>query len=174
MELTLKLIREKGYLAISYDDLSKPLGVTKASIHYHFEKKEDLGLAVTDRMIHHLTQFSESLSSFPLEERLMRFVKDRASRFGGHEICPISSLQSDFESLPEMLQDKVREVSELELSILSTIISELKQQDLLDKSEDVEALAIAILALSKGLLQYQRVLGRGFPHSMQKISHLLA
>jgi TetR/AcrR family transcriptional repressor of nem operon len=43
ISLAFKLIQEKGFVCMSYDDLSKPLGVTKASIHYHFEKKEDLG-----------------------------------------------------------------------------------------------------------------------------------
>ena len=50
IELALRNIREKGYLSFSYDDLAKELGVTKASIHYHFMKKEDLGLAVCTKL----------------------------------------------------------------------------------------------------------------------------
>jgi len=50
IELTLKNIQEKGFTSFSYDYLAKELGVTKASIHYHFEKKEDLGLAVCERI----------------------------------------------------------------------------------------------------------------------------
>jgi hypothetical protein len=42
ISLAFKLIQEKGFVAMSYDDLSKPLGVTKANIHYHFEKKGGL------------------------------------------------------------------------------------------------------------------------------------
>ena len=48
IELALKLIQQKGYVAFSYDDISKQLNVTKASIHYHFEKKEDLGVAAAE------------------------------------------------------------------------------------------------------------------------------
>ncbi|HIE19064.1 TPA: TetR/AcrR family transcriptional regulator, partial [Candidatus Bathyarchaeota archaeon] len=35
-----------GYGGFSYSDLSKALGITKASIHHHFPSKEELGLAV--------------------------------------------------------------------------------------------------------------------------------
>lgn len=37
------LMREKGYSAFSYADLSKIVGITKASIHHHFPTKDILG-----------------------------------------------------------------------------------------------------------------------------------
>ncbi|WP_418936976.1 TetR family transcriptional regulator [Paenibacillus anseongense] len=37
--MAFKLIQEKVFVAMSYEDLSKPLGVTKTSIYYHFEKR---------------------------------------------------------------------------------------------------------------------------------------
>ena len=37
------LMREKGYSAFSYADLSKIVGITKASIHHHFPTKDVLG-----------------------------------------------------------------------------------------------------------------------------------
>nr|WP_269320613.1 TetR/AcrR family transcriptional regulator [Bacillus sp. UNC41MFS5] len=49
--MALKLIPEKSYVAISFDDFSKQQGVNKASIHYHFEKIEDFGVAVTDKSL---------------------------------------------------------------------------------------------------------------------------
>mgnify|MGYP001248422394 CR=1 FL=1 len=37
------LMRERGYSAFSYADLSKSIGITKASIHHHFPTKDVLG-----------------------------------------------------------------------------------------------------------------------------------
>ncbi|WP_165858057.1 TetR/AcrR family transcriptional regulator [Klebsiella pneumoniae] len=37
------LMREKGYSVFSYADLSKIVGITKASIHHHFPTKDILG-----------------------------------------------------------------------------------------------------------------------------------
>ncbi|MGM0865201.1 MAG: TetR/AcrR family transcriptional regulator [Bacillota bacterium] len=36
MDLAIKLVQQKGYVGFSYDDISKQLGVTKASIHYQY------------------------------------------------------------------------------------------------------------------------------------------
>lgn len=82
VDLALKLIQQKGFVAFSYDDISKQLGVTKASIHYHFEKKEDLGVAVTERI---LLKLQESLtliknSPAPAEEKLKQFIEQRGSK----------------------------------------------------------------------------------------------
>jgi TetR/AcrR family transcriptional repressor of nem operon len=45
------LIQTRGYSAFSYQDIADGLGIRKASIHYHFPSKTDLGIAVVDRYI---------------------------------------------------------------------------------------------------------------------------
>ena len=45
IELTDTLIQQNGYQGFSYADLADGLGIRKASIHYHFQTKTDLGLA---------------------------------------------------------------------------------------------------------------------------------
>ncbi len=42
-------IRKAGFHAMSFRDLASDLGIKSASVHYHFPKKEDLGVAVIDR-----------------------------------------------------------------------------------------------------------------------------
>jgi hypothetical protein len=44
------------------------------------------------------------------------------------DICPLSSLQADFESLPEALQHKVKEVSKKELVILIQILKAIQEE----------------------------------------------
>ncbi|MGG3466232.1 TetR/AcrR family transcriptional regulator [Neobacillus pocheonensis] len=176
IDLAMQLIQQKGYVAFSYDDISKQLGVTKASIHYHFEKKEDLGAAITDRIMQRLDRFSNSnasIASLSPKEKLEKFFTDRMERFSCYDICPISSLQTDFESLPEAMQKKVKEISEKELLIITNILREIQEQGDLQSSDDVESLALMILAASKGVLQYQRVLGKDFfADFMKQVSNL--
>jgi len=45
------LIQTRGYSAFSYQDIADALGIRKASIHYHFASKTDLGVAVVDRYV---------------------------------------------------------------------------------------------------------------------------
>jgi TetR/AcrR family transcriptional regulator, transcriptional repressor for nem operon len=51
LDLAEMLIQTRGYSAFSYQDISDALGITKASIHYHFASKTDLGMAVVDRYV---------------------------------------------------------------------------------------------------------------------------
>jgi TetR/AcrR family transcriptional regulator, transcriptional repressor for nem operon len=161
IDLAIKLVQQKGYVGFSYDDISKKLGVTKASIHYHFEKKEDLGVAITDRITKSLQNFLLSIkdSSDSAEEKLKQFLQQHAERFACTEICPISSLQTDYESLPYIVQNKIKEVSKLELSILKEIVAEAQNEKRINDSEDIQFLAVTILSSIKGALLYRRVLG---------------
>jgi TetR/AcrR family transcriptional repressor of nem operon len=161
LDLSLDLIREKGYVAISYDDISKQLGVTKASIHYHFEKKEDLAVALTDR-IHqtlHTLMLSVNNASISVEEKIKTFMAKQL-KLGNKGICPISSLQTDFESLPKVVQVKVQELSQFELTIWMELLTEAQKAGVVKSSVDVESLSYAVLSCIKGSLQYNRVLDK--------------
>lgn len=49
MDLAEDGMRLRGYHAVSFRDLAAALGIKSASVHYHFKKKEDLGVAVVKR-----------------------------------------------------------------------------------------------------------------------------
>ena len=51
LDLAETLIQTRGYSAFSYQDIADALGIRKASIHYHFPSKTDLGVAVIERYI---------------------------------------------------------------------------------------------------------------------------
>lgn len=159
VDLAIKLIQQKGYVAFSYDDISKQLGVTKASIHYHFEKKEDLGVAVAERILLRLQESLMSIKNSPAsaEEKLKQFIQQQAQRFECTEICPISSLQADYESLPSAVQEKIGEVSRLELRVMKELVAEAQTENIIN-SEDVHQVAVTILSSVKGALLYRRVL----------------
>ncbi|MDF2036293.1 TetR/AcrR family transcriptional regulator [Cytobacillus oceanisediminis] len=161
VDLAIKLIQHKGYVAFSYDDISKQLGVTKASIHYHFEKKEDLGVAVTERILLRLQESLMLIKNSPVsaEEKLKQFIEQQAQRFECTEICPISSLQTDYESLPSAVQEKIEEVSRLELKVMKELVAEAQTANIISSSEDVHQVAVTILSSVKGALLYRRVLG---------------
>lgn len=44
------LFRAKGYSATSIDEIVKACGITKGSLYYHFQGKEDLALAAMDEV----------------------------------------------------------------------------------------------------------------------------
>src|ERR1700692_3337239 len=44
-----RLAQTRGYNGFSYADIAAQLGVTKASLHYHFPSKAELGRALIER-----------------------------------------------------------------------------------------------------------------------------
>lgn len=63
LDLAESLIQTRGYSAFSYQDIADKLGIRKASIHYHFPSKHDLGIAVIDRYVQRFTAALEAISA---------------------------------------------------------------------------------------------------------------
>lgn len=164
VELTLKHIQEKGFTSFSYEHLAKELGVTKASIHYHFEKKGDLGIAVCERIQQGLEGAFTLVkaSTMPAEEKPFAFIMQRVKFLEQDGICPISALQADYQELPQPMQEKLQQLSQMEIDILVALLKEAKQQGALQATNDLEALAVLLISSTKGALQYKRVLGKAF------------
>ena len=49
-------MRKQGYNAVSFRDIASDVGIKSSSLHYHFPKKADLGLAL-------VTRYTESFHS---------------------------------------------------------------------------------------------------------------
>ena len=48
LDVAQKLVQTRGFNAFSYADIAKVLGVTTASLHYHFASKADLGVKLIE------------------------------------------------------------------------------------------------------------------------------
>ena len=161
IELALRNIREKGYLSFSYDDLAKELGVTKASIHYHFMKKEDLGLAVCTKLKEGLekTYLNIDQGQINSDDKPWEFISRRANQIGNNEVCPLSSLQADYNFLPMAMQESVQQLSQMEIDYLEKLFEDIKREGRLKTTQDTGALARLLISSIKGALQYRRVVG---------------
>jgi TetR/AcrR family transcriptional regulator, transcriptional repressor for nem operon len=65
LDLAEELIQTRGCSAFSYQDIADALGIRKASIHYHFESKADLAIAVIDR---YTANFARALDDIARDE----------------------------------------------------------------------------------------------------------
>src|SRR5437868_13202737 len=55
-----RLVQARGFNGFSYADVAAELGITKASLHYHFPGKAELGEALINR---YARRFAEALRS---------------------------------------------------------------------------------------------------------------
>lgn len=110
LELAQAFIQTRGYNGFSYGDIAEPLGIKNASIHYHFPKKERLGVAVVQRYIEtfdvYLNDVSETTTDpwDRFEKYLIPFISVRESKT---KICLCAALGGEFLGLPETVQDEV-------------------------------------------------------------------
>lgn len=57
-----RLAQTRGYNGFSYADIAAQLGVTKASLHYHFPSKAELGRALMSAITYSLERRSTRLT----------------------------------------------------------------------------------------------------------------
>lgn len=109
LDVTQALIQERGFNAISYKDVAEAVGIRKASIHYHFPAKTDLGLALMKRYRSELDQALAQLDQQhqSAKARLRGFIALYRSTLDKQAICLCGSLAADLRTLPEEMQDEV-------------------------------------------------------------------
>ena len=111
LDLAEMLIQTRGYSAFSYQDISDALGITKASIHYHFASKTDLGIAVVDRYV---ARFGAALVAIAEDQSQpsMAMLDFYIEPYTGYartpdQICLCGALAGEILALPPELRARV-------------------------------------------------------------------
>jgi TetR/AcrR family transcriptional regulator, transcriptional repressor for nem operon len=105
------LIQTRGYSAFSYQDIADQLGIRKASIHYHFPSKTDLGIAVVDRYV---ARFGAALVAIAADESKssMAMLDFYVEPYVGYartpdQICLCGALAGEILALPPEFRSRV-------------------------------------------------------------------
>jgi TetR/AcrR family transcriptional regulator, transcriptional repressor for nem operon len=111
INLAEELVLTKGYNWFSYADISKPLNIKNAAVHYHFPSKEDLGLALVQkqaadfRAVKQVTAASKTGSAESAIKLLAGFYKQYIKE---KKVCMIGSMGTDLLTLPESIQKQLK------------------------------------------------------------------
>jgi len=105
------LIQTRGYSAFSYQDISDALGIRKASIHYHFPSKTDLGIAVVERYV---TGFDKALAAIAAQTSVssMTMLDHYVAPYlafaaTSDKVCLCGALAGEMMALPGELRARV-------------------------------------------------------------------
>jgi TetR/AcrR family transcriptional regulator, transcriptional repressor for nem operon len=111
LDLAETLIQTRGYSAFSYQDIADALGIRKASIHYHFASKTDLGVAVVNRYI---DRFGAALTEVAGDEQqssmaMLEFYVQPYLQFARapDRVCLCGALAGEMLALPEEMRARV-------------------------------------------------------------------
>lgn len=100
------LAQTRGYNGFSYADVAAQLGVTKASLHYHFPTKAKLGRALIER--YHVS-FIEALGAIDREAhepcgKIQRYIALYESVLRNDRMCLCGMLAAEYATLPQPMQ----------------------------------------------------------------------
>jgi TetR/AcrR family transcriptional regulator, transcriptional repressor for nem operon len=104
-----RLVQRRGFNAFSYADVAAELGVTKASLHYHFPGKAELGQALIGR---YAARFAEALEQIDARggdgpAKLAAYARIYADVLRDRRMCLCGMLAADYETLPQPMRDTV-------------------------------------------------------------------
>jgi len=104
-------MRKGGYNAVSFRDLANDTEIKSSSVHYHFPRKEDLGVALVKR---YRERFFEALvresskAELPKEKLLAFRAVYRKALNKDDAICLCGLLGAESAGLPDVLNTELR------------------------------------------------------------------
>lgn len=110
LDIAERLVQTRGFNGFSYADISAELGITKASLHYHFPTKAALGQHLVER---YERNFVMALSSIDAQHvsafaKLTAYVEIYVRVLRGGNMCLCGMLAADYSTLPEAIRASVR------------------------------------------------------------------
>jgi TetR/AcrR family transcriptional repressor of nem operon len=177
VEYSADMLRGNGFEGFSYLDISRHLGITKASVHHHFPKKVDLGLALCDWTQNWLEQGlshfdSKATSNWNKLERYERAAIKHS--LNEQKLCPISAFYSDLNKLPESIKERVKALDDYELDWVTNVMQDGIENHEFTANQDARALASLFVFSCKGALYHARLHGKNsFQQTMKQFERLI-
>jgi TetR/AcrR family transcriptional regulator, transcriptional repressor for nem operon len=109
LDIAERLVQTRGFNNFSYADIATELGVTKASLHYHFPGKAELGQAL---VIRYSERFAAALSEIDRElpdarAKLEAYARLYADVLHGKRMCMCGVLAAEYQTLPKPMRTAV-------------------------------------------------------------------
>jgi TetR/AcrR family transcriptional repressor of nem operon len=109
LDIAERLVQLRGFNNFSYADIAAELGITKASLHYHFPGKAELGQALIAR---YTERFSDALNQIDHDlpdprTKLEAYASLYADVLRGKRMCMCGILAAEYQTLPEPMRGAV-------------------------------------------------------------------
>jgi TetR/AcrR family transcriptional regulator, transcriptional repressor for nem operon len=153
-----RLVQTRGFNGFSYADVASELGVTKASLHYHFPGKAELGDALIARYAERFTAELERLDADRLTPcaKLAAYASIYADVLRADRMCLCGMLAAEYETLPPAMRDGILRFFDHNQGWLRAVIEEGRADRSMSFDGTAEDGAQTILAGLEGALLVAR------------------
>jgi TetR/AcrR family transcriptional repressor of nem operon len=156
-----RLVQVRGFNAFSYADIAAELDVTKASLHYHFATKAELGRALIER---YSERFGRALAKIDntggdASVRLAAYAEIYAGVLRDHRMCLCGMLAADYDTLPEPMREAVVDFFDRNEAWLARVLEEGERAGTLQISGSAVEAAQALVSGLEGAMLIARPYG---------------
>jgi TetR/AcrR family transcriptional repressor of nem operon len=158
LDVAERLIQTRGFNGFSYADISAALGITKASLHYHFPTKGELGRRIVVRYTEGFrAAFAEiDASEAPAPEKLRRYARLYADVVRDERMCLCGMLAAEHQTLPAAMRDELRVFFAVNEEWLASVVEAGRAAGVLRFEGDSREVARLLLSLFEGAMLVAR------------------
>jgi TetR/AcrR family transcriptional regulator, transcriptional repressor for nem operon len=161
LDIAEQLAQTRGFNGFSYADIAQELGVTKASLHYHFPSKADLGCALIERYHLAFAQALATIGRLPVKprEKLRRYAALYDSVMRNNRMCLCGMLAAEYQTLPATMQEGLHRFFDANEAWLAATLEDGRKAGDLAFAGAVRQRARAVLGALEGAMLVARTYG---------------
>jgi AcrR family transcriptional regulator len=152
-----RLIKQRGFNAFSFSDLSKEIGIKTASIHYHFPTKADLGVATVKDHIEKMEEFKAGLKNESPQVKLETALSIYSRLSADNKVCIIGSLATDLNTVDDKIKAELKILVKMMLNWLADVLEEGKEQGVFYFDTPPATKALMIFTSIMAIVQLSRL-----------------
>ena len=161
LDIAERLVQTRGFSNFSYADIATELGITTASLHYHYRGKAELGLALitryTERFIDALGQIDQDLPD--ARAKLEAYARLYADVLQGKRMCMCGVLAAEYETLPKPMRTAVIRFFDENEKWLADLLEQGNTDNTLSFTGSAADVAQSILSTLEGAMLVARPYG---------------
>jgi TetR/AcrR family transcriptional regulator, transcriptional repressor for nem operon len=161
LDVAERLVQTRGFNGFSYADIAAALGVTKASLHYHFPAKAELGKRLIERYEKNFLAALAAIdrtSSSP-REKLKRYAQIYADVLRSNRMCLCGMLAAEYATLPKPMKQEMKHFFEENERWLAAVLKQGQRRRELKFSGSEIEVARTLVGSLEGAMMLARSFG---------------
>lgn len=173
LDVAERLVQRRGFNAVSYADIAAELGITKASLHYHFAGKTDLGLRLIaryeERFIAALAEIARAIGG--AAARLRAYAEIYEGVLREDRMCLCGMLAVEFVTLSAPMRAALSHFFDTNDAWLILVLEDGRRQGKLYFKDNVRDVARMLVSSLEGAMMLARLRGEagGFEHVARRL-----
>lgn len=161
LDIAERLMQVRGYNGFSYADVAETLHLTKASLHYHFPSKAELGRRLMERYTQNFLAALAAIdgTTTSARQKLERYVSIYSDVLTNNRMCLCGMLAAEYATLPKSVKAEVTRFFDANEAWLAAVMERGAQSEGLKLSSPPAEAAHLMIAALEGAMMLARSYG---------------